>query len=338
MKKKLLTLIGISMLALTGLLFPLHPENSFAVSNHIVISEVQLKTTVSSTDEFIELYNPTDSNIDLNGWRLFKKSRTGSTQVDLVSVITGTIKPHGYFLITSNNYSGTIFADMTYVSSTSVSISDDNSITLFDNLNNVVDVVGLGDSATYEVAPISNPAENKSIERKANSTSTQISMRIDGLDEFLGNGEDTDNNSVDFVTRSTPQPQNSASEIEPALASPTPTPEPSPTIEPTSTPAPTAEPTPTTTPTNEPTPTPTIEPSPTPTAEPSPTPIPTEEPSATPTLSPSPSPTVTPIPNTPPSKIIASWPNYACSLNYKSFKILNKTFFIPSLNCIRTSK
>jgi hypothetical protein len=85
-------------------------------------------------------------------------------------------------------------------------------------------------------------------------------------DEFKGNGEDSDNNSNDFIVRATAQPQNSASSTEPASVTPTPTSSITPTVTPLSTPTPTITitPTPTLTPTPTATPTPTSTPTPTP--------------------------------------------------------------------------
>jgi len=42
-------------------------------------------------------------------------------------------------------------------------------------------------------------------------------MGIGGIDEFEGNGYDSNNNSNDFVQRTTPQPQNSSSQAEPII-------------------------------------------------------------------------------------------------------------------------
>ncbi|MBU3929904.1 fibronectin type III domain-containing protein [bacterium] len=57
---------------------------------------------------------------------------------------------------------------------------------------------------------------NGSIERKASSGSTQASMESGGADEYEGNGEDSDDNSADFIIRTGRNPQNSTSETEPA--------------------------------------------------------------------------------------------------------------------------
>lgn len=126
-----------------------------------------------------------------------------------------------------------------------------------------------------------------------------------GIDEFEGNGQDTDNNSSDFVPRLVPQPQNSQSAEEPIT----------PTV------TPTLSPTPSETPTEAPT----LSPSPSPTVEPTATPSPSPEPSPTSTINPTPTP-----------KIIARWPNMICSINYKSIRIFNIRILFPFIQCVRT--
>jgi uncharacterized repeat protein (TIGR01451 family) len=61
----------------------------------VIISEVAWGGTSSSytSDEWIELYNPTSSSINLSGWTLISSDSTPSIN------LTGTIHPGGYFLI-----------------------------------------------------------------------------------------------------------------------------------------------------------------------------------------------------------------------------------------------
>lgn len=248
-----------------------------SAASHVVISEVQFSGgTGASTKEFIELYNPTQVSVDLQGWKIAKKNELGTQEDFLVSTISGTIPARGFFLIGSESYNNgaTVSADVTY-STESASLTNDNTVLLYDNLSGVIDKVGFGNAVDNETESETNPAAGASRERKASSTSTSQTMLIGGTDEFMGNGEDTDNNDVDFLARAIPQPQNSQSQLEPVIeATPTPTASPVATPEPSSTP----------TSTPEPTSTPTQSPSPTPTATPEPTESP--EPSSTPTATP----------------------------------------------------
>ncbi len=78
-----------------------------------------------------------------------------------------------------------------------------------------IDTVGYGTGNAPEGSPAPGPATaNSSIERKAFSTSTDVSMTMGG-DADEGNGEDTNNNAADFIVRSASQPQTSMSAPEP---------------------------------------------------------------------------------------------------------------------------
>jgi hypothetical protein len=281
-------------------------------ATHLVISEVQIAGG-SATDEFIEIYNPTSTNQNLEGWKITKKTALGVDEL-LIANLSGTISAKGYFLIAHSDYDGSVSADISY---STESISTNNSILLKDNNDNTIDILGLGTAATKETTTIANPQENRSVERKALSTSQQLDMAFGGIHHLFGNSEDTNNNSIDFVRHGSPfisTPQNSASEIESLPQSPTPTP--SPTEEPT--PTPTESPTPTPMPSLTPTSTPTPTMSPTPTIEP------TAIPSISPTLSISPSPT---------PKVISNGPLFRCTLNYISIAFMNQTVRFPKISC-----
>ena len=174
-----------------------------APASHIVISEVQVGG-VSANDEFVELYNPTDSVVVLNGWKLTKKASTGTEQ-NLVSSggFTGIIPAHGFFLIApQSGYTGSTSPDLRY-SQISNFLAANNTVLIYDKTGVLIDKVGWGSSLDFEGnVYLSTPANGNSIERKAQSTSTSTTMGSGGSDEFLGNGFDTDDNSQDFVPRS----------------------------------------------------------------------------------------------------------------------------------------
>jgi hypothetical protein len=271
-------------------------------NSNVVISQIQVGATGTgnANQEFIELYNPTNSTIDLTKWDLQRESSSSATKQTLISSMSGTIKSHGYFLIGSPSYqtNAIVPADMIY-SATSSAITSNNTIVLFNgdpNVQNstatIVDKVGMGLAVDSETNDAPNPNLSQSIIRKASTNSTALSLSSGGSEATFGNGFDTDNNSTDFVLLGTSMPRNSAS----PLAQPTPTI----TQQPTSTPTPTATPTPTNTPTPTMTPSPTLTPSPIPTSTPiptmTPTPTPTVAPTATPTPTSTPTPTATSTP------------------------------------------
>ncbi len=225
-----------------------------AATSHVVISEVQIAGT-TATDEFVELFNPTGADVSLVGWRLTKKTSSG-TESTLISSMSGTIAAGGHYLVAHENYDGTPDKNAQY--STSASIAADNTVVLYsDSGATIVDKVGMGSATDREGSAAVVPASNQSV--------TRI-------------GDDTDNNASDFALNLTPDPQNAAtvSPTPTATATPTnsPTLQPSPTASPTLSPTPTASASPTTSPSLTPTPSPTATVSPSPTSSPivSPTP------------------------------------------------------------------
>jgi hypothetical protein len=248
------------------LLFLGAAQKVFSAASHIVISQVQTNGAGVGTtnDEFVELYNPTDSAVNLSDWKLRKKTAAqAGLGTDLASSLSGTIQPHAYFLIAHASYSGVIAEDFTY--NAAGIAEDNNTVLLYNNLDDTpVDKVGMGSAGDNEASAAANPAHGGSIQRK--------------LDEVGAHGLDTDNNSSDFELLATSTPRNSAVTVATPTPSPTATATATPTESPTPTPSESPTATPTATPTQSPTPTPTETPTSTPTATPTPTPTPSSTP------------------------------------------------------------
>lgn len=177
----------------------------------------------NANDEFVELFNPTDSPIDIGGYRLSKETSGGSFS-NLVTSMSGIIPSHGYFLVTPvSGFSGSVSSDLAY--STSSFITDNNTIILYSDAGQtIVDKVGFGSAINYETAVFpTTPPLGQSIERISNI--------------------DTDNNSLDFRLKEIPDPHNSTF-IEPPTPSPTESPSPTPTLSPTPSQSPTETSTP----------------------------------------------------------------------------------------------
>ena len=87
------------------------PSASRAAANHVVISEFATRGPSAATDEFVELYNPTLSPVNIAGWHLQYKSATGSTWNDrAILPANTTIGPHGFFLIANQSYDASVGA------------------------------------------------------------------------------------------------------------------------------------------------------------------------------------------------------------------------------------
>ncbi len=184
-----------------------------APAGHVVISEVKISgPSGSSTDEFVELYNPTDSPVDITGWQLVKRTASGAAYPLVEACETLAVAAHGYVLIAHpTGYTGAVVPDARY--STTNSLAADNSVELVSPMG-IVDLVGWGKATHFEGAAAATPGNAKSIERKALPSSTAADVLDGGADVFRGNGEDTDRNDADFVSRDVPEPQSSASELE----------------------------------------------------------------------------------------------------------------------------
>lgn len=177
--------------------------------SHVVISEIMVGTLASSSQEFIELYNPMLEKIDLSGFSLKRKATADGPESNLISKISGafdgkSIPARGYFLLASNQYAGSKNHDARY-SQNSTFLADNGDVVILRNANGeVVDKV--------EYPEIER---DKSWERKA--WRNDICVSAQGNGEFWGNGCDTDSVS-DFELRDNSNPQNTDNFLEPRSA------------------------------------------------------------------------------------------------------------------------
>ena len=194
-----------------------------AKADNLVISEIQVKGNLAS-DEFIELYNPTNQDIDLSNWSIQYRG-SESINFNKKNFVNGNIIPaNGYFLIANNSYDGHMVADMSHnsfqMSATGGNVFlVNNQIELIDvNNNSVIDKLSYG-SGTYLFPEteefILAPGGDQSLERKNISTSTAESLAVNGDEHWQGNNWDSNNNNHDFVLQDVPNPQNSLALIEP---------------------------------------------------------------------------------------------------------------------------
>jgi hypothetical protein len=173
------------MFLILYILFFLSPLPASADTGHIVISEIQAYG-VSATDEFIRLYNPAGLPINISGWRLTKKTSSGSESNLVSSFADSSIIPAGadFLIAHQTGYAGNETPDARY-SGASYSFADNNTIILKDAGGAVIDKAGFGTASDYEGAPAANPESGSSIKRL--------------------NNQDTDNNKNDFAEES-PEP------------------------------------------------------------------------------------------------------------------------------------
>ncbi|WIK82185.1 ExeM/NucH family extracellular endonuclease [Micrococcus lylae] len=179
------------------------------------------------THKFVELYNPTDAPISLDGWSLQYRSATGTGAPNGSVALSGTVPAKGTFLVQGGSngsngaelptpdlvagglnpagVSGTLVLSnqaerLPALATGSVVTGDDPA---------VVDLLGYGTSNTFETTAASSPSAN---------SDPKSMTRTDGLD--------TDDNSADFTLTGDVTPMPSSGEgVDPA---PDPDPDPDP--------------------------------------------------------------------------------------------------------------
>jgi hypothetical protein len=164
-----------------------------AESASIVISAVQITGGVGKTSEdFIELYNASPAPVDLNGFRLVKRTATASTDASLKAWSSETIiQPHHFYLWANSSFAGITAAPDTTTSST---LADNNGIALRQGSNDtgiIYDSLAWGNTANgFENVSIINPGAGESLIRTGladlNSVfSIQLSNPRNSSNEFI---------------------------------------------------------------------------------------------------------------------------------------------------------
>lgn len=197
--------------------------NMREVSADIFITEVQIAGEATNND-FIEIYNDSISAQDISGFKLRKRTSTGSETSIRVFPNGSAIEANGYFLWAnaSNNFSQSIGAN----ASSTQTLAKNNSIALLDSNSNILDALAWGDNLTNPFVEgekfSANPEAGQSLSRKFISASGY---------------QNSNNNASDFILENshTPGRQNSIyAEIQPEpTLTPAPAPDPAPTPEPT---------------------------------------------------------------------------------------------------------
>lgn len=175
--------------------------------DHLVISEIQFAGQ-SAGDEFVELYNPTASPVDISLWSLQYKSVTGSTFYKKNFSDATIISAGGFFLIAHKEYVGSVAPDIMHSSFSLASSGNIFLVSSHDTLETIESALII-DAFSWNDLDV-----GKSLERKAQENSTSGTMTIGGEDNTLGNGFDSNNDQTDFVLREIPDPQNILSTLE----------------------------------------------------------------------------------------------------------------------------
>lgn len=196
---RLLPFVFVLLCLLTGLTgFSAAPRHVDAApqmgpADSVIISEFRLQGSNGSNDEFIEIFNPTSSPVNLQDWAIGGANSTGNSAVRYTFPSGISLQAGQHYLIAHTNFDD-VDADAIYLQA----IADNGGVAIIDNLGNIIDSAGLSAGTVYkEGNPLSPLTGNidQSYERQANGT----------------NCEDSDDNSVDFHRRFPSDPQNSLS-------------------------------------------------------------------------------------------------------------------------------
>jgi len=185
--------------------------SGFSSTNHVVISQVYGGGGLAGAtykNDFVELFNPTNAAISLNGSSLQYASTSGTSWTNKVN-LSGTIASGGYFLIqlfAEAPYDGAVLPTTPNLSSTSINMAHESGkIGLINNqttiaaglsyppLASIIDFVGYGSANSFE----------------GNAAAPILTRVLANYRKYNG-CIDTDNNLSDFSV-ATPNPRNSAS-------------------------------------------------------------------------------------------------------------------------------
>ncbi|NOU99819.1 DUF4073 domain-containing protein [Paenibacillus planticolens] len=216
-------LLFITMILPTGFIVNVPKAQAAAPSksNHVVISQVFIGNSTSIyKSRFVELYNPTNSPVDVSTWSLQNTSATGAFST--ITKLTGSIPANGYYLIQCTAQSNTVGLDLQnpdVIASGSVNfgaagaklaIASKQTAISGSSDAAVVDFIGYGTATdSWGTVAIANP--NVSTMSYFRLTNTGLQPDVSGD----GNGWDSKNNKNDFVFES-PNPRNSSYPVGPS--------------------------------------------------------------------------------------------------------------------------
>lgn len=157
----------------------------------VVVNEVQTGGSGGNTDEWVELYNPCTTVVNLAGCKLAYRSATNATPTDTSTIapLNLTIAANGYLLIANSGYSGSATPDIKPFAGSGLADTG-GGVGLRDSAGALVDSMGWGSASNpfVEASTATNGAHGQSMARTPNGT-------------------DTNNNMNDFKIANTPTPR-----------------------------------------------------------------------------------------------------------------------------------
>lgn len=193
------------------------PMVNAEIANHVVISEMQTAGGTAN-DEFIELYNPTSSDVDISSWSIQSRGGEGTTYYKKNFETENSVPAYGFFLIAHSSYDGSVIPDMSHstfslsaTGGTVFLVNDKTTLTeATDGGSTVVDKVAYGTGTAGYLRPEGTeftpaPEAHQSLQRKINDTINE---------NGYGPAWDSNDNSADFFIQALSNPQNSTWTVE----------------------------------------------------------------------------------------------------------------------------
>ena len=146
-------------------------------SDHLLITQAQITGGPGKTaNDFVEIHNPTNNDIDLKGYRLVKRTKTATTDTAIKSwTATAIISAGGFYLWANSDYLEIV---PTPAATTTATLAEDNGIALRQgpaNTGTIIDAVvwGAATNAFVEGSVFGeNPGAGMALKRKADNIDT----------------------------------------------------------------------------------------------------------------------------------------------------------------------
>ncbi|WP_197031461.1 Ig-like domain-containing protein [Bacillus sp. UNC438CL73TsuS30] len=209
----LAVLLLISTFLPSGLIGRAHAE----MADHVVISQYfggGGNSGAPYNKDFIELYNPTDQDVVLDGWSVQYAAKTGTSWG--VTKLGGTIKSHGYYLIAEAGGANGVDIGTADATGALTMSGSDAKVALFKDKTNAASGSKPADAIDFLGVGIADAFEGTGA-AKAPSNTTSVQRRpYANVDPAPGKGNawDTDDNKADFFTGPVVAPRNTASPTE----------------------------------------------------------------------------------------------------------------------------
>jgi hypothetical protein len=207
-----ITALGLAVLTILVVTALLPIAIAQEVPTHVVISEVFYDESGTDNNEFCELYNPTDSNIAISGWKLKAFNQAGVLKTTTTLPAGTNITAHKFYLIgekdplNSADWGGTAISPDCLRGGADWQNGPDDYLVLEDGTGTYVDGVRWGHDDGNNPPAIVDVPDNHTAPDAAESES----IKRKSLNGGYGPCKDTNNNSIDFFVQDTPTPKNSA--------------------------------------------------------------------------------------------------------------------------------